>query len=333
MNRIDFVKRSFSFLGMSLIAPALLGSGRAAAACTKAASETAGPFPTLTPASLVRNSIIGTRTGVPFTINITVKNVNNNCLALPGVIVDIWHCDKDGNYSQYGGSGMQPTNYTSQDFLRGRQTTDSTGLVSFTSIFPGWYTGRATHIHVHIYDTSGNTLVITQIAFPEGSTSAVVTVNSATSAGYTKGMSGYTYNASDNVFSDGTSTEMSTITGSVAAGYVLAWDAFVSSDAGSSTGVSTIAAESQFQVRQNFPNPVTDITKIPLVLRTAADVRVSVTSVDGKEILRQSLGNLSAGDQVVDLDLSRVPAGKYIYTVKVSNLSGSFAQSKLMIKI
>ena len=111
---------------------------------------------------------------------------------------------------------------TAVHFLRGRQTTDANGLVTFTTIFPGWYTGRATHIHVHIYNSGGTSLLVTQIAFPEASSSAVATVNASTANGYTKGMTGYTYNASDNVFSDDTAgTEIAAITGSIAAGYIL----------------------------------------------------------------------------------------------------------------
>ncbi len=198
-------------------------TGSSSGTCTVSPTETAGPFPTITPSSLVRSDIKLDRTGVAFTINITIKNKNNSCAALSGAIVDIWHCDKDGYYSEYGGTGMQSVNYTAVHFLRGRQTTDANGLVSFTSIFPGWYSGRATHIHVHIYTATGTSLLITQIAFPEGSSSAVVAVNASTANGYTKGMTGYTYNASDNVFSDDTSgAEIATVTGSVAAGYTLA---------------------------------------------------------------------------------------------------------------
>jgi protocatechuate 3,4-dioxygenase beta subunit len=197
-------------------------TGASSGSCTVSPTETAGPFPTTTPASLVRSDIRLDRTGVGFTIKITVSNKNNSCAALAGAVVDIWHCDKDGNYSEYGGSGMQSTDYTSVHFLRGRQTTDSNGLVTFTSIFPGWYTGRATHIHVHVYNASGSSLLVTQISFPEASGSAVATVNASTANGYTKGMSGYTYNAADNVFSDdSTGSETGTVTGSIAAGYVL----------------------------------------------------------------------------------------------------------------
>jgi protocatechuate 3,4-dioxygenase beta subunit len=198
------------------------GTGSSSGDCSVTASETAGPFPTITPSSLVKSDIVMDRTGVGFTIKITIKNTKASCAALKDAIVDIWHCDKDGYYSEYGGSGMQSVNYTSVHFLRGRQTTDENGLVTFTSIFPGWYSGRATHVHVHIYNTSGTSLLVTQIAFPEGSNSAVALVNASSANGYTKGLSGYTYNASDNVFSDGTSNELATVTGSIADGYVLA---------------------------------------------------------------------------------------------------------------
>ncbi|MBA0882181.1 dioxygenase family protein [Flavobacterium undicola] len=195
--------------------------GSTSTTCSVTSSETAGPFPTKTPSSLVTANIVSDRTGVPFTINITIQNKNASCAALAGAIVDIWHCDKDGYYSEYGGTGMQSADFTAVHFLRGRQTTNTNGLVSFTSIFPGWYSGRATHIHVHIYNSAGTSLLVTQIAFPEGSGSAVVLVNASTANGYSKGMSGYTYNASDNVFSDGVSSELSTVTGSVSAGFVL----------------------------------------------------------------------------------------------------------------
>ncbi|WP_353150465.1 intradiol ring-cleavage dioxygenase [Chryseobacterium sp.] len=235
MNRKGFLK-SLGLAGVTAIAAPLLihcgndddiegsssgtaaGSGSGSTGCSVTNTETEGPFPTKSPSSLVQSNIVSDRTGVPFTITITVQNVNAACATLQGAIVDIWHCDKDGNYSEYGGTGMQPANYTNVHFLRGRQTTDVNGQVNFTSIFPGWYNGRATHIHVHIYNAAGQSLLVTQIAFPEGSDSAVVQV--AASTGY-KGMTGYTYNANDNVFSDGTSNEMSSISGSVSGGFAL----------------------------------------------------------------------------------------------------------------
>ena len=234
-NRKKFLKQ---FLVGAATVPAILaacrkenasdtldgGSSGGSGSCTVAPTETAGPFPTVTPSSLVRSDIRDDRTGVAMSVKITVQNVNNSCTPLAGAIVDIWHCDKDGYYSEYGGSGMQSVNYTGVHFLRGRQVTDANGVVNFQTIFPGWYNGRTTHIHVHIYNASGNSLKITQIAFPEGSSSAVVTVNSSAGVtyGYTKGLSGYTYNASDNIFSDDRAgVQIAAITGSLAAGYAL----------------------------------------------------------------------------------------------------------------
>nr|WP_314895740.1 intradiol ring-cleavage dioxygenase [uncultured Flavobacterium sp.] len=196
-------------------------TGSTSGSCSVTSSETAGPFPTKTPSSLVTTNIVSDRTGVGFTINVTIKNTNASCAALAGAIVDIWHCDKDGYYSEYGGTGMQSVDFTAVHFLRGRQTTNANGIVSFKSIFPGWYTSRATHIHVHIYDAAGTSLLVTQIAFPEGSGSAVAFVNASTANGYTKGMTGYTYNASDNVFTDSVASELASVTGSVADGFVL----------------------------------------------------------------------------------------------------------------
>lgn len=186
--------------------------------CSVAPTETEGPFPTKSPASYVRSNILkGDGLGVAMSALITIANVNDSCKALSGALVDIWHCDIDGNYSQYGGTQMQPTNYQSLNWFRGRQTTDDNGLVTFKTIFPGWYQSRATHIHVHIYDATGKSLLVTQIAFQD-SLSIDVNTN-ASKYGYTKGISGYTYNNKDNVFSDGADQQMSTVVGTAAEGF------------------------------------------------------------------------------------------------------------------
>ena len=189
-------------------------SGTSTSSCTVAPTETEGPFPTKVPSSYTRTDITDGRTGYKMTAKLTI---NSSCNPLAGAIVDIWHCDAEGNYSEYGGGGMQSINYQSLHFLRGRQITDAEGVVNFTTIFPGWYSGRATHIHVHVYSTSGNSLKITQIAFPEGSGTAVGLVN-----GYKKGLSGYTTNAQDNVFSDDMlKIEVATVSGSLSEGFQL----------------------------------------------------------------------------------------------------------------
>lgn len=184
--------------------------------CTVSPSETKGPFPIKTPSQLVLENIKSDRIGVALLINLTIENQSKDCAPLEGVLVDVWHCDKDGNYSEYGGTSMQQTDYTSVHFLRGRQTSDANGEVSFISIFPGWYQGRAPHIHVEVLSASGSSLLVTQIAFPENVTSEVYSSTNYASHGQAD-----TSNTSDNVFSDSLSDELGTLTGNLTDGYTL----------------------------------------------------------------------------------------------------------------
>ena len=238
MQRKDFLRNGFAALGLVSIVPLACskedvtspsgnddtGGSSATGDCTVSPTETAGPFPTKTPSSLVRSDIRDNRTGVVLSVNITILNTNNSCTALQNAIVDIWHCDKDGYYSEYGGTGMQSVDYSNVNFLRGRQTTGTDGLVTFTSVFPGWYAGRAPHIHVHVYNTSGTSLLVTQIAFPEDVTKTVYTT--AQLYGYTKGTQD-TSNAADNIFSDSLDQELATIAGSISEGYTLTHTVYV----------------------------------------------------------------------------------------------------------
>ena len=183
--------------------------------CTISPSETAGPFPIKTPADLVRENIVGNRSGVALLITLAIQDQSNNCQPISGVYVDLWHCDSNGEYSEYGGTQMQSTDYTNDHFLRGRQTTDSNGQASFISIFPGWYNGRAPHIHVEILDTNENSIRVTQIAFPKDVCDTVYA---------TSGYNGEanTSNESDTVFSDSLEGNMlDSITGNTTDGYTL----------------------------------------------------------------------------------------------------------------
>lgn len=91
--------------------------------------------------------------GVPVTLTLNILQIANNaCTPLSGAIVDIWQCDAEGIYSD-----IEAQNTTGQKFLRGFQTTDAAGKVAFTTIFPGWYTGRTVHIHVKIRTDASDT--------------------------------------------------------------------------------------------------------------------------------------------------------------------------------
>jgi protocatechuate 3,4-dioxygenase beta subunit len=173
-------------------------------ACAVTPSETIGPFPSLV--DLLRSDIREGKSGALLTLTIRVVNATNGCAPVPNANVEIWHVDAAGDYSQYG---TQAT----QTFLRGIQTSNSNGEVTFTTIYPGWYQGRATHIHVEV-TLGGRSVKATQIAFPEAINNSVHTSGVYASRG-TNPMS----NLSDGIFSDSLSSEIVTPTGNVAGGY------------------------------------------------------------------------------------------------------------------
>jgi protocatechuate 3,4-dioxygenase beta subunit len=166
--------------------------------CAVSPSETIGPFPSLS--DFVRSDIREGKPGLPLTLIISVVNTNSACSAVQGAVVDVWQCDATGNYSQYGSE-------RTLTYLRGLQTTDSTGRVTFTTIYPGWYQGRATHIHVEV-TINGRSVKVTQIAFPEDVTAQVYRTGV-----YASGGQNPTTNARDMVFSDGVTNELITFTG------------------------------------------------------------------------------------------------------------------------
>lgn len=175
-----------------------------AAACVVTPSETAGPFPSIT--LPVRSDVREDRTGLPLTLALTVVNAGANCAPVTNASVEIWHCDAAGNYSEYG-------NLTSSTWLRGIQPVDSSGVARFTTIYPGWYAGRATHIHIEVF-LNNRSVRTSQVAFPEEINSAVY----ATGVYASKGQNP-TKNANDGIFADGVTSELATLAGSTSSGY------------------------------------------------------------------------------------------------------------------
>jgi protocatechuate 3,4-dioxygenase beta subunit len=81
--------------------------------------------------------------GAPLTLDWIVSQADGSaCVPMADVVIDVWHCDALGVYSGVSGN--------SGNFLRGFQKTDTNGKASFTTVYPGWYTGRAVHIHFKI---------------------------------------------------------------------------------------------------------------------------------------------------------------------------------------
>ena len=158
-----------------------------------------------------------TAEGIPLTVTLTLLDNANGCTALAGAAVYAWHCDREGRYSMYD-SGLQNENY-----LRGVQEADANGQVTFTTIYPGAYSGRWPHIHFEVFESmnkataAGRVLAVSQIALTEAACKEVYA-----SAGYESSAQNFprTTLKSDNVFgNDGGIYQLATMSGSVAAGY------------------------------------------------------------------------------------------------------------------
>ncbi|MER5940880.1 intradiol ring-cleavage dioxygenase [Streptomyces sp. NPDC001928] len=211
------------------------GSGASAstAECATIPDETAGPFPgdgsngvnVLKESGVVRSDITksfgdsagGTAEGVPLTVTLTVVDAASGCgTPREGAAVYIWHCDRAGDYSLYS-EGV-----TDENYLRGVQETDDKGQVTFTSIFPGCYSGRWPHIHFEVYGSLADATAATsitntsQLAFPKDVCDTVYATD-----GYDESVRNLTNLSleTDGIFNDGYDQQLAAMKGSAADGY------------------------------------------------------------------------------------------------------------------
>ncbi len=207
--------RRGSLLGLGGIAAAALGAGGVLAVLDDDAEAAAGgpaavasglvtcvltPEMTQGPYYLdgdkVRRDIREGRPGTRLDLAATVVDVST-CKPIKGAAVDIWHCDAGGTYSGFAQEGT-----AGRTFMRGIQRTNAKGLATFTTVYPGWYSGRTVHIHVEV-SLGGNVVHTGQLFFPETLTDAVYR-----SAPYSGRPGRDTRNASDSIFRNGGSKSM-----------------------------------------------------------------------------------------------------------------------------
>lgn len=133
------------------------------ATCMLLPELTAGPFPL--DEQFDRRDVTEGVEGQPMRLGLRV--VDDACTPVPGARVEIWHCDATGDYSAFTDGGGGKDEGTGTTFLRGTQAADDDGIVEFLSIVPGWYRGRAVHVHlrVHLDDT---TVLTSQLFFDPG---------------------------------------------------------------------------------------------------------------------------------------------------------------------
>jgi protocatechuate 3,4-dioxygenase beta subunit len=156
--------------------------------CVLTPEMTEGPY--YIDGEAVRSDVTEGKPGTPLRLDLTVVDADS-CTPIPGAAVEIWHADATGNYSGFGNASSNTT------FLRGIQNADASGKVTFRTIYPGWYQGRAVHIHVKAH-TGGNEVHTTQLFFDETTSDTVFA-----SSPYNTRPGRRTTNAQDGIYRDG----------------------------------------------------------------------------------------------------------------------------------
>ncbi|HEY3069532.1 MAG TPA: intradiol ring-cleavage dioxygenase [Gaiellaceae bacterium] len=201
-------------LGLAAVIPGCGGGNRSSSPSTSSSASTGATstassadcvlMPELTEGpyyldlDLVRKDITGGKPGLPLSLRVNVVKVGKSCSPIEDAAVDIWHADAAGEYS-----GVQGV---SGNFLRGIQMTDASGKAEFETIYPGWYMGRAVHIHVKVH--VGSSEVHTgQLFFDDDRTDAVYKTDP-----YSRRPNRDTLNSSDSIFAQSQGTTIVAVT-------------------------------------------------------------------------------------------------------------------------
>jgi protocatechuate 3,4-dioxygenase beta subunit len=146
---------AMALVGRNLAGEPCAAQDVSALSCVVTPALTEGPY--FVDEKLYRSDIryepTDAKEGVLLLLKMTVQHVQgDSCTPLPGATVDIWHCDALGSYSDEAALSTG-----GKKFLRGYQVTDENGAVQFATIYPGWYQGRAVHIHFKVRVYAGTT--------------------------------------------------------------------------------------------------------------------------------------------------------------------------------
>jgi len=313
---------AFLFAGCGSGTPGAVGTELAEAAsatCVMTPAKTEGPFfvDEKLNRSDVRSQSDGSdvQPGTPLVLTMYVFDANGDCAPVPGAVVDLWHASASGQYSDVAQDGT-----SGRDWLRGYQVTDAEGKVTFVTIWPGWYPGRAVHIHFKVRAASSE--FTSQMFFADAQNEAVFAGPAYRSRGNPS-----TTDGQDGILGGDADTLTLRPTGS-ATGYRA--DFSVGLAAGGTATPAPSAA----------PSPDTAVTA-PLdsakVVRTAAgrrQVRIRISPAEPVTLAARLTRNgnriagrkvtLVAGTHVVKLDLgSALRPGPARLTLKLADAAGN----------
>lgn len=346
MDRKDFLKKAGIVLLTGPFVLRQLGglsmakaSGTQVANCVLLPFQTGGPF-YLDP-EFNRVDIRETLTGIQLDLKLTVIGVQN-CAPIPNAVVNVWHSDTHGGYSTFGAISGNYADFTNETWLRGYQTTDANGECNFTTIFPGYYPGRATHIHfdVHVGFNAGGTvdtnpdassLFLGQMYFEDQVVSQVYT-NIAPYSTWGNNPTGLTNDVllgqSGQVGDLTVATDMTNFPNSISGEFCIGLN-----QAGVPTGLEDPKGLTHFELRPNHPNPFRDRTDIDFTMKSQGQVTISIFDLEGRLVSQLAQKTLPPGEYSLEFDRQKagIAAGSYLMDMIVHTQDGIFRQSHRML--
>jgi protocatechuate 3,4-dioxygenase beta subunit len=328
LSRVSGPEGLLESLGVSDVAQA------AATSCVLTPSKTEGPY--FVDEKLNRSDIRSDPTdgsvqpGTPVSLTMVVVRSDGDCAPVLGAAVDIWHANAAGTYSDISSEGSSGKKY-----LRGLQISDANGQAAFTTIYPGWYQGRAVHIHfkVRLFDGTSKTYEFTsQLFFDPATTSAVYDTGVYAARGQST-----TPNTSDGIYGSDGSQLVVALTPDGSGGYAGTFliglsglPSSASSGTGTGTGtgsgsgggsantVGAAIASTQFRRTKTGRR----ILRITSTLTETADVTARL-SRSGSTIVRRASTGLASGTRAIELRVPlRSAGGRARLTVVYKDAAG-----------
>ncbi len=281
----------------------------------------------------------GVQAGVPLALKINVLDAASGG-PINGAHVDIWHANAYGLYSdesgQQTGGGTTGGNTSGQDFLRGYQVTGIdagavaspvAGQVSFRTIWPGWYSGRAIHIHVRVRTYDGSAVATnytTQIFFSDADNAAVLSAAAPYNTRSPK--TDPTSDETDSVLpSTADATNIVPVTGTVAGGFAATFTIGLSGVASNASAAATRDTVVSATLRSAKVTRAADGARsLVLSVHAGEALTAHASLVRGGKTLAKATGTLAAGTHPLRLSIAAgVAAGAATARVRLVDPSGN----------
>ncbi len=294
-----------------------IGIGEAAQAATTSCvlipAKTEGPY--FVDEKLNRSDIRtdpgdgSTSAGTTLNLTMVVVGADSSCAPVEGAVVDIWHANAAGKYSDIASEGT-----SGKKFLRGLQATDASGQANFTTIFPGWYSGRAVHIHfkVRVFSGSKTTYEFNSQLFFDPATANTIYASSPYSSRGTPNVA----NAADQIYGSDGAKLLVALSPNGSGGYdgtfVVGLSGLPATGGGTGTGTGSGSANSVAAALSatKFRRTATNRRILRATSTVAETVRVRARlSRNGAAIASRTVTGVTSGVRGVDLPVPRATAG------------------------